>query len=68
MKNDNTIQSSDYDIILGSDIVYDRSLIMPLCELLKGYLCREINDDCRKVAYIACTERSVTTLKCFEVV
>ena len=66
--NDNTIQSKNYDIILGSDIVYERSLIMPLCKILKGYLCRGRNDDCQKVAYIACTQRSRTTLDCFEVV
>ena len=57
----------DYNVILGSDIVYERSLILPLCKVLKGYLNIESDDDHEKVAYIACTERSRTTLECFEV-
>ena len=57
----------EYNVILGSDIVYERSLILPLCKVLKGHLFVEGHDDHEKVAYIACTERSRTTLECFEV-
>ena len=66
--NKEPIPSIDYDIILGSDIVYERSLILPLCKVLKSYLYQKEEDKCQKVAYIACTERSHTTLGCFEVV
>ena len=57
----------EYDVILGSDIVYERTLILPLCKILKKYLYNDKKDTCKKVAYIACTERSYTTLECFEV-
>ena len=57
----------EYDVILGSDIVYERTLILPLCKILKKYLYNGKKDTCKKVAYIACTERSYTTLECFEV-
>ena len=66
--NKDSIPNIDYDIILGSDIVYERSLILPLCKVLKSYLYQKEEDKCQKVAYIACTERSHTTLGCFEVV
>ena len=52
-----------FDVILGSDIVYERSLIKPLCEILK----QNLSVASSAVAYIACTERSRTTLECFEV-
>ena len=48
-------------VLLGSDIVYERSLIAPLCKVLGHYLSK---GGC--LAYIACTERSATTLQCFE--
>ena len=48
-------------VILGSDIVYERSLIAPLCQVLDQYLRKS---GC--LAFIACTERSATTLQCFE--
>ena len=66
-KNIASQKRQDYNVILGSDIVYERSLILPLCKVLKGYLNIEGHDDHEKVAYIACTERSRTTLECFEV-
>ena len=66
--NDITSQKhQEYNVILGSDIVYERSLILPLCKVLKGYLFVEGQGYPEKVAYIACTERSRTTLECFEV-
>ena len=52
------------DVILGSDIVYERSLIPPLCQLIHSFL--SASDGSLPVAYIACTERSRTTLQCFE--
>ena len=67
-KKDITSQKrQDYNVILGSDIVYERSLIPPLCKVIKGHLYVEGHDGNEKVAYIACTERSRTTLECFEV-
>ena len=56
-------ESQTFDVILGSDIVYERSLIKPLCEILK----QNLTVASSAVAYIACTERSRTTLECFEV-
>ena len=56
-------ESKTFDVILGSDIVYERSLIKPLCEILK----QNLRVASSAVAYIACTERSRTTLECFEV-
>lgn len=50
------------DYILGADIVYERSLIAPLCSVLKKLI---LNNPEAK-ALIACTERSTTTLNCFE--
>lgn len=54
------LMKKDFHILLGSDIVYERSLIAPLCHVLHRFL-RKGN-----VAYIACTQRSATTLECFE--
>ena len=56
-------ESKTFDVILGSDIVYERGLIKPLCEILK----QNLRATSSAVAYIACTERSRTTLECFEV-
>ena len=56
-------ESEIFDVILGSDIVYERSLIKPLCKILK----QNLTVASSAVAYIACTERSRTTLECFEV-
>ena len=56
-------ESQTLDVILGSDIVYERSLIKPLCKILK----QNLRVASSAVAYIACTERSRTTLECFEV-
>ena len=56
-------ESQTFDVILGSDIVYERSLIKPLCEILK----QNLRVASSAIAYIACTERSRTTLECFEV-
>ena len=56
-------ESQTFDVILGSDIVYERSLIKPLCKILK----QNLRVASSAVAYIACTERSRTTLECFEV-
>ncbi len=53
--------SRDFDFILGADVVYERSLIEPLCGVLGAFL-----QGGRAKAYIACTERSQTTLSCFE--
>jgi predicted nicotinamide N-methyase len=50
------------DWILGADVVYERSLIAPLCGVLRRLL--KANQSAK--ALIACTERSATTLKCFE--
>ena len=50
------------EIILGADIVYERSLIPPLCRVLNCLLLKQ--KGCK--ALISCTERSVTTLNCFE--
>ena len=52
----------EVDVILGADIVYERSLIAPLCSVLSALF--EKNP--KAVAFIACTERSSTTLKCFQ--
>ncbi len=49
------------DVVLGADIVYERGLLPPLCSLLRQSL-----ETSASVAYIACTERSYTTLECFE--
>lgn len=54
-----------FDVILGSDIVYERSLIPGLCSVIRNFLTRSESSS-PGVAYIACTERSHTTLKCFE--
>ncbi|QQP56479.1 Uncharacterized protein FKW44_001158 [Caligus rogercresseyi] len=43
----------DFDLILGSDIVYERSLIPPLVDVLKS----SMELDPRRRAYIACTEK-----------
>ena len=64
----NLMNYQDYDVILGSDIVYERTLILPLCKILKSYLCDGENKKFKSIAYIACTERSYTTLECFEVI
>ena len=53
------------DVILGSDIVYERSLIPGLCRVVRAFLSGS-DSSSSPVAYIACTERSHTTLKCFE--
>ena len=55
------ISRGRYDVVLGSDIVYERSLIEPLCKVLSSFLVKD-----QTVAYIACTQRSQTTLQCFE--
>ena len=52
----------EIEIILGADIVYERSLIPPLCRVLNCLLLKQ--KSCK--ALISCTERSVTTLNCFE--
>ncbi|CAB4069555.1 EEF2KMT [Lepeophtheirus salmonis] len=52
----------EFDVILGSDIVYERSLIPPLVGVLKTAM----DIDSKRRAYIACTERSQTTLDIFE--
>ena len=51
-------------IILGADIVYERSLIPPLCQVLVVLLKQNSQNQCK--ALISCTERSATTLNCFE--
>ena len=41
IENGNTdigMKCQEYDVILGSDIVYERTLILPLCKILKTYL------------------------------
>lgn len=53
---------NQYDFILGADVVYERSLIPPLCRVLKLLFEKSPNIK----AFIACTERSTTTLDCFE--
>ncbi len=50
------------DIIMGADIVYERSLIEPLVRVIQIVL--DLNP--KTVAFIACTERSKTTIECFE--
>ena len=50
------------EVILGADIVYERSLIPPLCRVLNCLLKQQ--NGCK--ALISCTERSATTLNCFE--
>ena len=50
------------DIVIGSDIVYERSLLPHLCKVVKCLL----GDFRASCAIIACTERSFTTLNCFE--
>ena len=52
----------EVDWILGADIVYERSLIDPLCRVLSNLLNLNVN----ATALIACTERSNTTLDTFE--
>ena len=64
---DNGMKCEEYDVILGSDIVYERTLILPLCKILKSYLHYGTDKGFKNIAYIACTERSYTTLECFEV-
>ena len=64
----NGINCQEYDVILGSDIVYERTLILPLCKILKSYINYGTNKGFKTIAYIACTERSYTTLECFEVI
>ena len=64
----NGMKCEEYDVILGSDIVYERTLILPLCKILKSYLHYGTNKGFKNIAYIACTERSYTTLECFEVI
>lgn len=51
------------DVILGTDIVYERTYLAPLCGLIQDLLKR--SDSMDPTAYIACTERSFTTLDCF---
>ena len=51
------------DVILGSDIVYERSLIGPLCNVIQKVLRQSKSE--KPLGYIACTERSHTTLNCF---
>lgn len=53
---------SPVDVVVGSDIVYERGLLAPLCKVLKWFLIKNTES----VAYMACTERSMTTLACFE--
>ena len=65
---DNGMKCEEYDVILGSDIVYERTLILPLCKILKSYLHYGTDKGFKNIAYIACTERSYTTLECFEVI
>ena len=67
-KTDIGMKCQEYDVILGSDIVYERTLILPLCKILKTYLNYGTNKGFKNIAYIACTERSYTTLECFEVI
>ena len=60
--NPDALQSTA-DVILGSDIVYERSLLPPLAHVIRTVLS---SASATAVAYIACTERSHTTLSCFE--
>lgn len=53
---------SEVDWILGADIVYERTLIPPLCQVLQ----RVLQYNPAATALISCTERSSTTLACFE--
>lgn len=52
----------DVDWILGADIVYERTLIPSLCQVLQ----RILRSNPKATALISCTERSSTTLACFE--
>ena len=42
------------DLLLGADIVYERSLIQPLVQVISNILRQNANANC----YICCTERS----------
>ena len=55
-------QSGPYDFILGADIVYERTLIEPLCQVLRTVMLANP----KAKTLIACTERGTTTLECFE--
>ena len=50
------------DILLGSDIVYERSILKSLCTVLKSFMASNQSP----LVFIACTERSHKTLRCFE--
>ncbi len=61
------------DVILGADIVYERGLLPPLCSVLRSLLRRRLHRDDQAAttttaaaAFVACTERSHTTLAVFE--
>lgn len=56
-------QETKYDLILGSDIVYERGLLGPLSKVIRTLLVNSSSSE--PMAYIACTERSYTTLDCF---
>ena len=53
---------SDISYIFGADIVYEHTLIMPLCKKLSLIF----NKNPQAIALIACTERNAKTLEIFE--
>jgi hypothetical protein len=50
-------------VLLGTDIVYERSLLPALCSVIRAFLVS--SHAATAAAYIACTERSYTTIDCF---
>ena len=62
--NSEKLEGVEYDVILGSDIVYERTYLPALCKVLRATM--SLKKDNPAVAFLACTERSQTTLECFE--
>eukprot|EP00093_Oithona_nana_P010856 10856.XXX_32747_33919_1 [CDS] Oithona nana genome sequencing. len=56
--SDEVLRSLDYDVIIGSDLTYTLSMLLPLAQLLKRLL--DLKNDASVEAYIACTQRGIS--------
>ena len=57
---DEVLHSLDYEVIIGSDLTYTLSMLLPLAQLLKRLL------DLKNVeAYVACTQRGTESISAF---
>ncbi len=62
--NSSNLDFSDFDLLLAADVVYERSLLPHLCNVISKFLHFDPRSD--DSAFVSCTERSPTTLSEFE--